>query len=51
MLYISNSLKDRNRKINCDLRHVSEWFRKKEIFLDSSKLEKTKALPKTRTLG
>ena len=39
MLYISNSLKDRNRKINCDLRPVSEWFRKKQIFLDSDKLE------------
>ena len=27
MLYISNSLKDINRKFNYDLRHIVEWLR------------------------
>ena len=28
MLYISNSLKDKNTKINYDLRHIVEWLQK-----------------------
>ena len=27
MLYISNSLKDTNRKVNYDLRHIVKWLR------------------------
>ena len=37
MLYISNSSKDTNGKVNYDLRHIIEWLRAKKISLDSGK--------------
>ena len=39
MLYISNSLKDTNRKVNYDLRHIVEWLRANKISLNSGKTE------------
>ena len=32
MLYISNSLKDTNKKVNYDLRHIFEWLRANKKF-------------------
>ena len=52
MLYISNSLKDLNRKVNYDQRHIVEWLRASKISLNSGKTElilfrsKNKNLPK-----
>ena len=37
MLHISNSLKDTNREINYDLRHIVEWLRANKISLNSGK--------------
>ena len=39
ILYISNSLKDTNRKVNYDLRHIVEWLRANKISLNSGKTE------------
>ena len=39
MLYINNSLKDTNRKVNYDLRYVFEWLRANKISLNSGKTE------------
>ena len=39
MLYTSNSLKDINRNVNCDLRHIVEWLRANKISLNSGKTE------------
>ena len=39
LLYISNSLKDKNRKVNYDLRHIVKWFRANKILLNSGKTE------------
>ena len=39
MLYASNSLKDINRKVNYDLRHIVEWLRANKISLNSGKTE------------
>ena len=39
MLYISNSLKDTNRKVNQDLRHIVEWLWANKILLNSGKTE------------
>ena len=39
MLYISNSLKDTNRKVNNDLIHIVEWLRAKKISINSVKTE------------
>ena len=39
MLYISNSLKDTNRKVNYDLRHIVKWLRANKISINSSKTE------------
>ena len=39
MLYFSNSLKDTNRKVNYDLRHIVEWLRANKISLNSGKIE------------
>ena len=39
MLYISHSLKDTNRKVNYDLRHIVEWLRANKISLNSGKTE------------
>ena len=39
MLYISNSLKDTNRKVNQDLRHIVKWLWANKILLNSGKTE------------
>ena len=39
ILYIINSLKDTNRKVDYDLRHIVEWLRANKISLNSSKTE------------
>ena len=39
MSYASNSLKDINRKVNYDLRHIVEWLRANKISLNSGKTE------------
>ena len=36
MLYISNTLKDINRKVNCDPRHIIEWLRANKTLLNSA---------------
>ena len=39
VLYISNSLKDINHKINCDVKNIVQWLRTNEISLNASKTE------------
>ena len=39
VLYTSNSLKDINRKINCDLKSIGEWLKANKISLSSGKRE------------
>ena len=39
MLYTSKSLKDINRKVNYDLRHIVEWLRANKISLNKGKTE------------
>ena len=57
MLYISNSVKDINRKVNYDLRHIVAWLRANKVLLNSGKTElilfrsKNKKLRKILSLG
>ena len=39
LLHINNSLKDKNRKVNYDLRHIVKWLRANKILLNSGKTE------------
>ena len=39
MLYISNSLKDINRKVNYNLRYIVKWLRANKISLNSGKIK------------
>lgn len=39
VLYISNSLKDINHKINRDVKNIVQWLKANEISLNASKTE------------
>ena len=39
VLYISNSLKDINHKINRDVKNIVQWLRANEMSLNASKTE------------
>ena len=39
ILYASNSLKDINKKVNCDITSIGEWLKAYEISLNSGKTE------------
>ena len=39
MLYTSKFLKDKNRKVNYDLRHIVEWLRANKVSLNTGKTE------------
>ena len=57
MFYVSSSVKDINRKVNDDLRHIVAWLRANKVLLNSGKTElilsrsKNKKLRKTLSLG
>ena len=48
VLYSSKSLKDINRKINCDLKNIVTWLRATKILLNADKTELVLVMLKNR---